>query len=413
MPTYTFTPIDYQTNFMNSSKSVFVGVFMLMSLGLRAQNQELKQWLEDTASTIDSVRWDALGNLGYYYLYRQEDSARYFLEKLSRESINDNRLLRDSYYWMAIYLEEVSDLDSANHFYRKALRLIEDEQNPDNYNFIKVYLALGSSHSGLSYDSGLFYYQKALSHAQAEGDSSLITKTLSGLAVLYGDYDQKEKSVEMRFEILKYAERVNDKDMICVQKLNIGSTLRNLKRYEEAYNYLEEGTRLAEEIDRVHYAAYGHNVLGSMYNNEGKYDLAKLHYKKSLQMRLLLGNPVRTWETRAALMSLHVKEKDWERARIMAEENVETLSALMELSKFNYYKCFTYLGLAKTYVGLDQLERALNYLNIAEQVSLDNISRSDEHDLTWWFHSCYKALNRYEDAYEALSRWKELDDSIR
>lgn len=395
---------------MNSCKRVFIGFFILISINLHAQSQELKQWLKDTASTIDSVRWDALGNLGYYYTYRQEDSAHYFFEKLQRESIDDDDLLAKSYYWMAIYLEKVNAIDSANHFYRKALRLYEK----DTLELITVYRGLGDLYQSFSsLDSILYYYQISMELAQEKGDSSEIAITLSNMANAYTRYNQYEQSMEIRFEILAYAERVNDKPVICVQKLNIGKTLRYLKRYDKAYKYLEEGTWLAEEIDEISYAAFGYKQLGNMAYHQGENDLAIEYQEKSLEMRLQIGDPLRIFESRQPLVELHVRAENWERARILAENNLEALESLSTRLDFNYYEAKTYLTLAAIYIDIDKEDLGLKYLELAGQVSLDKIPRSKELNLIRIFDSIFKKLNRYENAYQTLSRRRELEDSLR
>ncbi|MEM6830735.1 MAG: histidine kinase, partial [Bacteroidota bacterium] len=316
------------------------------------------------------------------------------------------------YFNLGTIQETSSEYDSALQSYKAALNgFVKSDKHTEM--IIKSYNAIGKLHHTLGHIDSLFFYsRKALALAELQQDSTLIAGLKDNLASYYSGQGMYEKALEIRFENLQYYEQIDDKESISLSKLNIGNSLIILKRFEEAYHYLESGTKMAEATDFLHYAAFGYDRLSSISYSQKKYGPAIENCKKAVAIYLKLDDPYRIWHSYSSLVNIYLKTEKWSRARSLAYENLQYLKKLKANKDFNYYRALSYLELAYAHAGMGEKGAAGNYLNKVENIPIDELSLIVQKEIHNYREISYKKLGAFEKAYQALKQYNVVNDSL-
>jgi two-component system NarL family sensor kinase len=252
-----------------------------------------------------------------YWLYQARDSAK---------KIDDNEALRTIYTTLGRCLVSAGKAEAAVASLLEGLRLADKDVNQETamkmrINLTWAYLELKRYHDGINL--GL--------HTLNKMDSSLQWMALylyNNIAVCYG----------------------------AIGKL------------DSAKYFVDKGIAAAEKVQNFHSLANGHFILGTIYSNAGKNDLAIEQYEKALPYRAKVDDPVFMVSDLYTLAALYEKTGDYRRGL------KTSLQALQLARKHNLLLKFqnTYEVLAKNYEGLSDYGNASKYYRLWA-VSKDSI----------------------------------------
>ncbi|MEQ8524374.1 CHAT domain-containing protein [Gracilimonas sp.] len=268
--------------------------------------------IEFAATTGDSVLIGQLtNNISYPYLYSGDYERAFSNQKKAKEiyeSLGEDYRLSFVLNGMFLTLRDLGLYAQANQYIRQSMSLREDIGNP---NLLDVaYHNMAASHNDLGRpDSAIIYYGKSLELSRMLENPYDITQTLINIGMLYersGDYDnalsyynealetnyQTERPVSIANNLKRLAEVAVQNDdfsnaenfyseaLTWMKKADAPQELAGLyldiaelkldqEEFEDARKYVAEAKNTFEE-SYMPLAYQAHNVLGEIYNAEGK-----------------------------------------------------------------------------------------------------------------------------------------------
>lgn len=209
-------------------------------------------------------------------------------------------------------------------------------------------------------------------------------------------------AIELYHENLKRVEGLSDKQTVKNEKLHIYLGLTkayiNLDEYSDASLYCNKGYELSVALKSVAFQSYFNTFLGEIASNNGNYDKAyelfdtakelidKAGGNKVLDMflKLYVGKTY-------ALENKHEKaiEEFLEGERLLQESNVDFLS-IQEL----------YVGLAESYLALENIQESTKYFKKAKDID----SKNDKTRAIINSRITQDSLNRLKEQIESLEK---------
>lgn len=185
--------------------------------------------------------------------------------------VNNDLLVAKNYNIIAGNYEELNEFKRAIYYYNKAL----DHANKSGNDSIKhrFYNNLGNVYcfDEKQFDKGLFYYQKCLKYSEKEGDFKQIYMTKLNLTWAYFNAKDFEKGkIYLDFINKKYRGYDNESDQVIINMLN-GMYYNNLGDFKKAEFYFLKANSLGElQKDKSDYS-YALEEYTKFLFHSGKY----------------------------------------------------------------------------------------------------------------------------------------------
>lgn len=251
-----------------------------------------------------------------------EQSELYFLKALDiYKKLEDYRNIGDIYYNIARLSYMNGKQDKALQYFDKGIQI--DSIHTNEKGLLKLYLGKGiiylskneltqaikyfilslSISERLNYTTYIAYTNKKIGDAYVLQDNNIQARKyfekakvifykegdIEGLAGLYnslGIIEEKNKNyskaLDFSLKSLKYFKKINHKNQIINQNLNIGLLFEKLKNRKKAYNYYTEALKTAEAIKSKKYISKSLLSVAKIEIDQGKFKLAKTHINKAL-----------------------------------------------------------------------------------------------------------------------------------
>ena len=221
-----------------------------------------------------------------------------------------------------------------------------------------------------AYKKGFESALKALTFAQKLNLENEIVKVKSTLAALYHYTNNKEKSIEIKKELLEIYKKQNNRRKIGLTLNDLGNSNYVIKNYTIAIKYLEESLRSSEEVEN-------HGLLGITLFNIGK-------------------TYVKMGQTQKGIDYL---KKSVEYSRNISNNPLSESWALKRLGDVYTEE-------------LNMPQKALPFLNRAIQLS-DSVGNKDDLYQSYRDRAqAYAALGQYKKALEDHETYKAINDSV-
>lgn len=272
------------------------------------------------------------------------------------------------------------------------------QENPEPA--IKAYAALSmGTYHGLSghLDSAVHVLEEGYALAQKIGDTTILIKTASSLGRLLISTGKSKEALEYLYSSLRWLERYPDEVTNLKVRTNITWANLELKRYRDAiafgrkslplmenatwewiatltYNnlavcygslgnldsarfYIDKSLSVTERSGDIVVRANAYFILGKIYAESGKPELALLQYKEARILREKVGNPFFIVSDLFAIADLYHQLGDYKNGVLAAREALALAEKHNLLLKFDG----TYLALAKNLEGLQNYKEAAKY----------------------------------------------------
>tara|TARA_R110002111_G_scaffold53605_1_gene93053 strand:- start:3766 stop:5637 length:1872 start_codon:yes stop_codon:yes gene_type:complete len=308
----------------------------------------------------------------HFMIAREIDSSRHYFQ----QSIDIYNSLNERYE-AGLVTYNMIQLYYVTADYNKALKNIYEamekytKPHPDSIIMMKLFLISAKVYMRQTeYNKGFESALKALKIADTLKLETEKIKIKSALASLYHYTDNKEKSIEIKKELLEFYQKQNNKRKIGLTLNDLGNSNYVIENYNIAINYLEESLRYSEEVKN-------HGLIGITLFNIGK-------------------THVRMGQTQKGI--------DYLKKSIHYSRNVShhPLSESWALKK---------LGDVYT-EEMNMPEKALPYLNRAI-VLADSIGNKDDLYQSYRDRSeAYAALGMHKKALEDHKTYKNINDSV-
>lgn len=271
--------------------------------------------VDSLISVIETTESDSLKAVTYYDLgveFINSDSCMYYLSKGIDISISSNLHfpLANLYFLVGVKKHRTNDLDSAIDYYSKAElsykksyniwdeKLVDSRLANTYYSFALTYLFKGEYQKVMQYarssldirlkyddqanviscynllgnvlvvqdefEKAEVYFSDGLETAMSINDSVQIINFYNNLATIYTNTKEYEKALDY-FQTALRLKKNAPKEELIEMKMNIGITLKYLRRYDEARKFLTEGVAEFENTNDVRGKIIAFNLLAELY----------------------------------------------------------------------------------------------------------------------------------------------------
>ncbi len=156
----------------------------------------------------------------------------------------------------------------------------------DSTNIAYFYMMIGVLHKRLSsYDSALYYYQKALEIQQKIHHTAGVAGSYNNIAFVYKLLGKYELSIEYYLKALAENEKANNiKSQITILN-NIGNVFADQNQFNEALRYYGMSAQLAKKHNLEQNYAQACNNEGEIYFKQNKLELAEQKFKEAYTIK--------------------------------------------------------------------------------------------------------------------------------
>jgi signal transduction histidine kinase len=291
------------------------------------------------------------------------------------------------------------DREKAERYNEQAKKWLRTETDPG----VKAYLGLARGvYCGRSgkLDSGVYFLNEAKKNAIEANLSHALIRIYAGLGHTYISSGKPKIALENMFEGLRALNNQPDAEMEYKLRTNIAWAYLELKQYRNcithgltnirlmegtefewialySYNniavsygalglldsakfFIEKGIRAAMKSNDIQSLANGYFILGTIYSNAGKFDLAVAQYEKARPYRERVGNPLFLVSDLYTMSELYFKIKEFSKGIAAGTEALR----LAEQYNLQLKLGETYLSLAQNYEGLHDFKNSSKYYRL-------------------------------------------------
>jgi len=257
-------------------------------------------------------------NIGNVYLYKSNypQALNYYFKALQiYEELKDKGKIANVLNNIGIVYSTQGDYSKALDYYFKALKMIKelgDRKLSARY-FTNIGLVYGFQRD---FDKALNYHQQALEIYEGLKDQRDMAIEFANMGVLYDVQRNYIKAIDYLFKSLKIAEELGDKKVIARNTGSIGALYVKIGEFTEAEKYLKKATVIDNDLGAVNDLMDVENYLSQLYDTTKQYNLALIHYKKSVALK----DTIFSQENKKQLVR---KEMNYEFEKKTAEINAE------------------------------------------------------------------------------------------
>lgn len=243
-----------------------------------------KQYLSkgmQLSKKINSNEWIANCQFSYgkvFDLKNELDSASYYYEKAQDYYIrvNDRKMIATSRLNLA-------NIDFQKNDYEKSIQLLETSLKEDpSHNFGENNEFIGRARLAQGYlQLALKRQLIALKHFEKIDDQSKIPDVLVEMANIELELKNFTKAIDYVSRAIPLYEKYNQKYFVSLAKANLGTGYYNLKEYDNALKFYQEGLQLAIETEGEILEGYCYNSIGKVKQDKGHFEEANLYFEKA------------------------------------------------------------------------------------------------------------------------------------
>jgi len=346
-------------------------LFFLISLSQSTALDSLDARIKATTNASQKVEllWVA-ADLAY-----DEDVSQ--VDKFTKQLLENPIVKADSAKWIeALRLQSLSD--------RKTGRFasgIDGFQTCYNYyilhhdttNWITAANQLGSMNLFTGYNEAAQKYLLEVYELEKErGDEGDLAHAINGLAIFYNNTGQLDKAVTRYNEALRIFEAVDDTLGRANVHANLGLTLMDLGRLDEAEFHIKMQGKLDTLLGTMWGLGFFHDFMGQLKKEQGNLRDAYEYHKKALQIRESLPSHYNISESRTSVASSLYDLGEYTEAIVQANMVIENDAEHQSLS----HQQRAYSVLSKANEALGNFSEALRYHKQYKAIS-DSIFNAD------------------------------------
>ena len=252
---------------------------------------------------------------------------------------------------------------SLNQFLNYALSIKDSAEIADaNYQLGSVYMYLDKKEDAIS------KFVEALKYLENSDDNTKKGKILNGIAIIYSQTSQYEKSKEYNGKAMEIALQEKDSTFLSILYNGLGITLKNQDSTERALGYFKKSLAIGEKMNNLRVMGYQYRNIGIIHSLKEEYAKAEPYLIKALAIRR------------------QMKDKS-------------TIGGSLS-------------DLANIYLETNRLEKAESYLNEAIAIFKDNKTVSNENAMYYYLSSLEAKRGNSEKALDLMDRYYTTKDSL-
>jgi len=211
-------------------------------------------------------------------------------------SADAHRCLGEAYYNLGYSNLSINELKRAEElikyeeaallYYYRQLGIYRDLNNKEGESVALNDIGLIYEEQG-KYDKALEYYNKSL---QLTTKPSSIATTYNNIAIVYSDKGDNNKAVEYYKKAIELGQEAGDYHNTAKYMINLGGAYTNLKNFQEAQYYLQQGLSMIQKLGDKYVEAAAYVGFGKLYLAQNQESLAKEYFTKAYNLLKVIVN---------------------------------------------------------------------------------------------------------------------------
>jgi len=211
--------------------------------------------------------------LGYFNLSINELKTA---EKLT----NSKDVLGAIYSVIGIDYDHLGYLNKALLYFDRELEIARDLNNQEKESTALNNIAAIYANQG-NYDKALEYYNKSL---RLTTKPTSIANIYNNIATVYSGKGDNNKAVEYFKKAVELAQKAGDYHGTAMYMLNLGASYTDLKNFQEAQRYLQQGLLMMQKLGNKDWEATGYAYFGKLYLAQNKKALSREYFTKAYNL---------------------------------------------------------------------------------------------------------------------------------
>jgi len=289
--------------------------------------------------------------------------------------------------------------DSSVFFAEKSLKEAKADGSDDAIG--DAYNALGNAYSSKSQnETALNYYLKSLDFREKNGNPLKIGNSYNNLGLVYRELKQFNLAVSSHSKAAEYYEKAKRYDLQSVSYNRIASLYNQINDKNKALEYAFKALNIANENNIEGPKANLYNLIGSLNRDLKNLELAEKYYTLAFKEWEKSKN-ISGLSTAYNNLGIILDEKgDLQKALEYYTKSLEFATQLRDSSSI----ATAYNNIGFLYARINQFDKALTNYQSSYQISLKNNSVDAAHNTLNNIASTYLKQNNLEKASEALNK---------
>ena len=357
--------------------------------------------------TTEKVRYEKLIKSCEKLTLTKPDSA----EKLAREAyisaknLNCQKCLAEADYLLAEIFVIKNKYTEAGEKYINSLQIYNE------INDLQEYLKICNRISWLyilksEYGEAVSYANKVINNINAnEGQIALAYNNLASAYTYIGNYPE---AIKIYLKALEIHEKTGYEQGIAYTLNNIAAIYVNQKNYDNALIYFFKTKIILEKIRDYKQIPNLLNNIGSVYSLKGNTDSALFYRQKAFKISISQSNVEEIPRIASNLAYYYLSTNDFENFLKYIEISISYYTKSGNKTGLSY--CYTIYS--DYYKKKNDIEKAIKYSELSLKYAELSNSKPQKKDAYLQLSNLYFEKNSYLEAYNNLSLYNKLYDSI-
>lgn len=406
-------PINRINIFSFFYPAILIALLFLLQFSLYADegNKKRIDSLERVVNTTknDRVKFCALKELGRYSVMENSPKALSYINQSATlaKQLNDSTFIALSEFVRALYLDQISEKDSAILVYtdvsEKLSRLNKKIELAQCYSFIGG-IIFGKG----NYQKSIYWFNRSNEIAEGIKYDHLVTNNFANIGSAYEQMGDHPKSITFFQKALSLAEKSNDIESLPRLLLDIGAAYGEGPNQDYAMNYFKRCQEMASKLkDTVLLLDTDMYIANNYYYNK-KYDKAIEIYNQISKIAEKQHNNRSYAGALGNLGNVFADIGEFEKAQEYQLKAIE----IFEKEEDSQGLTICYASIGSNYYSLKQYKKSIENYNKALKIATEMNSLEDLIEIHFGLSKTYKALNDYRNAYENYALYKQFNDSV-
>ena len=352
----------------------------------------------------------SLGHLGTAYLLNEDwETALQYLNRAKNIYLDLN-----SKEHFASTLANISTIYGYQGNYSEALELYPQVLSifisiGDSYNQSRILLNMGSAAKELGeIDKADLYYRKAIRISENLNDQRGLVMGRINLAETYVIKDKCQDAIDILDDASNLFSHIESLAYYSFN-LALADVYSDCGYFREAINYYKISASLSLRHDLIEEAGYDFSNIGTNYYYLGDIDSSLYYYNKSAELALNIEDKSDLIIAYSNIISVHAELRDWREAYKYGKKIYEITKST---NKYNNQLADAYNTLAVSHILFGIPDSALVYLDKAMPLYKELGEEEYIGIALNNYGAAYKALEEYEEAKKWFEKSEEYNSNL-
>ena len=385
---------------MPKSKYIFILTIIIFQICFTQEKQldSLEHILKVTIS--DSLKINLIEKIQVFYRKRDSKKHKLYISEGLKLSTKNKYTQKEGVFTReyGIYYKNKGLLDSSLIYYKKAEKLFKKIKDSSNYYTIIGSMANIYKRQG-NYKKATNLFIETINYYESINDkNSNFNAQVSklNLANVYVEMNQDKKAVNRYLSILKNEYSKTSKPLLNATYINLSGAYKKLKQLDSSLFYAKKSEKLLKGSKQYSSFANLYTNIGSIYEEENNYALAKQYFLEALKNYEKVENKPGIIKSYNNLGNIYLKLKEYSKSEkylLDAQKLLRETKNINSLSH-NYKMLITFYQNTGNYNKAFETQSALTKLNDSI-LSLEN----------------RKAIQEIETKYEVEKKTLETENA--